>query len=274
MAAADPLPYFAASAVSAFVTFPFWKAATMGQSDYALKAKSVLGRVWEVARPPWKGSLVVVSGMTWARAAIFFGSDEGARLLRRQGWGATISTTLPPMLISAYVQVANQPFVRSSIMLQGDPRVSFAATSPVPNLAVLRHLQRTKGMGAWFLGTGVGIVRTVPKYVTAIVAKDAMDKFLAPADELSTYATVVRSAKKSMASGVVGAVLTNPLDVVQNEMFKTEEGVLPTVRRLCHQEGYRWCARGLQKNVVASAVPIAVTIFLTDTFAGLRQRSA
>jgi len=210
--------------------------------------------------------------MTWARAAIFFGSDEGARWLRRHGWGAAASTTLPPLLISVYVQIANQPFVRSSIMLQGDPQVSFATASRLPNLAVLKHLRRTKGTSAWFLGTGVGVLRTVPKYVTAIVAKDAMDRFLAPVEQHNSTAVVVRSAKKSIAAGVVGAVLTNPLDVIQNEMFKTEEGVLTTFRRLCHNEGHRWLSRGIEKNVVASAVPIAITIFLTDAFASLRQR--
>jgi len=271
MAAADPVPYFAASAVSTFVTFPFWRAAALGQSGHRLKASSALGQVWEVLRPPWRGSLVVVSGMTWARAAIFFGSDEGGRWLRRQGWSAASSTALPPLLISAYVQVANQPFVRSSIMLQADPQVSFAASSRVPNLAVLGHLRRTRGTGAWFLGTGVGVLRTVPKYVIAIAAKDAMERCLAPAEHPGTVAATVRSAKKSIAAGSVGAVLTNPLDVVQNEMFRTEEGFRAVFRRLRADHGYRWLTRGLEKNIMATAVPIAMTIFLTDSFARRRD---
>eukprot|EP00440_Ansanella_granifera_P007456 gb/GFBE01008072.1/.p1 GENE.gb/GFBE01008072.1/~~gb/GFBE01008072.1/.p1 ORF type:complete len:279 (+),score=49.73 gb/GFBE01008072.1/:1-837(+) len=261
----DPVPYFAASAVSAFVTFPFWKAATVGQSGYALTAKSAVGRFWEAAMPPYRGGLVVVSGRTWAQAAIFFGSDEGSRWLRRQGWSATVSSSLPPLLISAYVQVANQPLIRSSIMLQGDPQVSFAHKSHSPNIAVLRHLWRTKGAGALWLGTGVGIMRTVPKYVTAIVAKDLMDDFLAPVDS-DSQSVVLRSAKKSVAASVVGALLTNPLDVAQNEMYKTGESFLATVKRLQKTEGSRWLMRGCDKNVFASAVPIALTIFLTDTF--------
>ena len=32
-----------------------------------------------------------------------------------------------------------------------------------------------------------------------------------------------RSAVKSVAAGVAGAALTNPLDVIRNEMFKTDE---------------------------------------------------
>ena len=31
------------------------------------------------------------------------------------------------------------------------------------------------------------------------------------------------SAAKSVAAGIAGAALTNPIDVIRNEMFKTEE---------------------------------------------------
>mmetsp|Transcript_72240 Transcript_72240/g.156839 ORF Transcript_72240/g.156839 Transcript_72240/m.156839 type:complete len:277 (-) Transcript_72240:130-960(-) len=270
-AGADPVPYLAASAVSALVTFPFWKAATIGQSGYALQAKTTLGRLWEVAKPPWRGSLVVVSGMTWARAAILFGSDEGSRLLQTQGWGVVSSTAVPPLLISMHVQIANQPFVRSSVMLQGDPQVSFAASTRLPNLAVLRHLQQTKGARAWWLGTGVGIARTVPKYVIAVAVKDFMDRNLAPVDGTSSSAAISRSVKKSIAAGMTGAVLTNPLDVLQNEMFKTEQNPVSVFKRLCREEGWRWLLRGVERNVLATALPIATCFFLTDQFASSKR---
>ncbi|CAE8627031.1 unnamed protein product [Polarella glacialis] len=272
MVMADPMPYFAASAVSAFVTLPFWKAATIGQSGYALTATSALGRFWEASKPPYRGGFVVVSGKAWATAAIFFGSDEGCRWLRQRGWSHATSTLAPPLLISAYVQIANQPFVRSSIMLQGDPQVSFAHKSSNPNLAVLRHLWRTQGLSAIWLGTGVGLLRTVPKYVTAVVAKDALDNMLAPADK-SAISLTLRSVKKSVVASVAGSVLTNPLDVVQNEMFKTGEGFLPTLRRLQRAEGSRWLMRGVEKNMLASAVPMALTICLTDAFMQWRYGS-
>jgi len=270
---ADPLPYLAASGVSAFVTFPFWKAATIGQSGYALTASSALGRFWEAAKPPWRGSFVVVSGMTWARAAIFFGSDEGARLLRAHGWSSATAAALPPLLISAPVQVANQPFVRSSTMLQGDPQVRFANTSRSPNLAVLWHLRETRGLSAWWLGSSVSIFRTAPKYVIAMVAKDAMEHLLAPAQsDCSKAVSVTRSLKKSIAAGVLGSVITNPLDVAQREMYKTEESILKTVKRLCRQEGSRWLFRGWEKNALATAAPITMTIFLTEAFANWGRR--
>lgn len=268
---ADPMPYFAASAVSSVMTFPLWKAAAIGQSGYALKAKSVLGRLREAAMPPYRGSLVVVSGRAWAQAAIFFGSDEGSRWLRRQGWNAAVSSSLPPLVISANVSIANQPFVRSSIMLQGDPQVSFAQKSSSPTIAVIRHLWKTEGAGSLWLGTGVGIVRTVPKYVTAVVAKDFMEDFLPSAHAGSS--TILRSAMKSMAASLVGAVLTNPLDVLQNEMYKSGQGVLPTLRRLRLAEGRQWLLRGCGSNAFASAMPMALTIFLTDAFTQWRHNS-
>lgn len=266
---ADPVPYFAASAVSSLVSFPLWKASTISQCGYALTAKTAFGKFLEAARPPWRGSFVVVSGMTWSRAIIFFGSDEGARWLQKQGWSAATATTLPPLFISVNVQIANQPFVRSTVMLQGDPKVRNLASSAWPNYEVLKHLWRTKGPSALWLGTGVGIARTVPKYVTAIVAKDVMESVLEPADD-SSSCSLVRSAKKSVVAGVVGAVLTNPLDVVQNEMFRSDENAWKTIKRLNKAEGGRWLLRGCEKNVLASAIPIAVTIFLTDTFASWR----
>eukprot|EP00438_Fugacium_kawagutii_P024112 Skav209065 [mRNA] locus=scaffold760:333714:336764:+ [translate_table: standard] len=51
-------------------------------------------------------------------------------------------------------------------------------------------------------------------------------------------AKVIRSIKKSLAASVVGSVVTNPLDVAQNEMYQTGERFLST----------------------------ALTMFLTDTF--------
>eukprot|EP00913_Durusdinium_trenchii_P032812 g30717.t1 len=107
---ADPLPYFAASAVSSFVTFPVWKAATIGQSGFG----SSSSLFWEALKPPYRGSFAVVSGKTWAQALIFFGSDKGSTWLRHQGWGSATSSTLPPLLISAYVQITNQPLDRGS----------------------------------------------------------------------------------------------------------------------------------------------------------------
>ncbi|CAE7457994.1 Slc25a25 [Symbiodinium sp. CCMP2456] len=268
MAAADPhpLPYLLASAVSSFVTLPVWKAATIGQSGYALTAESSLGRFLEAARPPYRGSFVVVSGRTWAQAMIFFGSDEGSRWLRRCGWSSLWASCVPPLLISANVQVANQPFVRSSIMLQGDPQVRFAHSSHSPNLAVLRYLWRTKGLRALWLGTGVSIARTAPKYVAAVGAKDAMEELLAQDDDMTMASCVLRSIKKSVAASIAGSIVTNPLDVAQNEMYKTGDSFVSTVKRLQCAEGCRWFFRGVDKNVLASAMPIALTIFLTDAF--------
>mmetsp|Transcript_72347 Transcript_72347/g.189604 ORF Transcript_72347/g.189604 Transcript_72347/m.189604 type:complete len:281 (+) Transcript_72347:118-960(+) len=268
----SPAPYLAASAVSAAVSFPFWRAATIQQAGYdgtlcaSSSSSSALGRFWQAMRTPTRGALSVVVGMTWGRAAIFFGSEQGAQWLRRHGYGSTTATCLPPLFMSAYVQIASQPFVRSSVMLQGDPQVRFASTSRMPNVAVLHHLWRTRGASSWFLGVGVSLTRTVPKYVTAFVIKDLMDGVLEPVDASDRASMALRSAKKAIAAGAVGATLTNPLDVVQSQMFRTEESFSSTVRRLCREEGFGWTVRGIQRNAVASAVPIAMTIFLTDAF--------
>jgi hypothetical protein len=264
---ADPLPHFAASAVSSFVTFPLWKVTTISQSGYTLKSTTAVGRFWEAVRPPWRGTLTVVGGMTWARTVIFFGSDYGSLFLQTQGCGAAVCSSLPPMLTSIFVQITNQPLVRSTAMLQ-DPQYRTASTARFPTCDVLLRLQETRGLRAWWRGTTASLMSTVPRYVAAIAVKDAMEKWLGPTEPLEN--ATLRTLKKSIAAGVVGSVFTNPIDVLRNEVFKTDEGTGVALRRLMKTEGLWWTVRGFSKNIVTSAVPITVTIFLTDLFSKWR----
>lgn len=265
MATVDPVSYLAASGVSALVTFPLWKAATIGQSDFVLVSKSPLLRYWEAIKPPWTGGLAVVTGMAWARAAIFAGSDEGKRILQQQGYDSTISATVPPLLISTFVSVVNQPFVRTTVTLQ-DPQNKLGQGSRFPNLSVMRHFYTTQGIGSLWLGTNASILKTVPKFMIAIAIKDAMEKALPPEDCRNQTASLMRSCTKSLVAGCAVAILTNPLDVLRNEMFKTNAKLMPTVHRLCRKDGTRWFTRGSEKNLAAVAAPIAGTIFMAEVF--------
>lgn len=60
-------------------------------------------------------------------------------------------------------------------------------------------------------------MKTVPKYITAIVVKDIMEDILPPVDKTDRQATIIRSATKSVTAAVAGAALTNPFDVLRNE---------------------------------------------------------
>ena len=100
-------------------------------------------------QPPYRAAFHVVAGMTWARAAIFYGSDAGrcvgldemlskfllySRSLCHSGYllahGAPsgVATVAPPLLLSIGVQAVNMPLVRCSIMLQ-DPQTKFTSVS-------------------------------------------------------------------------------------------------------------------------------------------------
>merc|ERR1719313_1250279 len=105
----------------------------------------------------------------------------GSQWMKSQGFGKAISTTVPSLLVSSFVQVTNQPFVRTSVMLQnpGEP----LAKETFPNFAMLRHLAKTKGLGSLWLGTNAGILKTAPKYMVAIWIKDGMGAYLAPVDK-------------------------------------------------------------------------------------------
>jgi len=263
-AAANPAYYFGASGVSALAFFPLWKAAAIGQSGYKVEGKGYWQKYLEAMKPPWRGSLVVIGGMTWARAAIFYGSDTGSKWLRKEGFSTALASTLPSLTVSCFAQAVNQPFVRSSIMLQKPGEELAKAT--FPNIAMLRHLATTKGFQSWFTGLDAAILKTAPKYMTAVIIKDYMGLWLAPVDPKDKQATLLKSAKISVTAGVAGAVLTNPLDVVRNEMFKTEEGMVACMMRMSKESGPSWLLRGIGKNWVAVAAPIASTIFLTDRF--------
>jgi hypothetical protein len=94
-----------------------------------------------------------------------------------------------------------------------------------------------------------------------------MEQTLAKPDESSpTYETdrLLRSAIKSAAAGVAGAALTNPLDVIRNEQFKTHAGFRATTASLWNELGFGFLTRGLGKNMIAVALPVGCTIFFTD----------
>jgi len=259
------------SACAAIVNFPLWKAAAIGQSGFK-EAADFVGRMKLIFGPPYKGVSATIFGMTWARAAIFFGSDTGKEWLLSQGCSAGVASTIPPVGMAAFVQVANQPIVRSTIMLQNP-----ASTQPNV-LSQLVELYRTRGVKALYHGSSASVAKTVPKYVCAIWVKDWVAAALpAPAAPSGTREHRVqvlnRSAAKSVAAGIAGAALTNPLDVIRNEMFKFDETFGQTVTRLLRTEGWAFCLRGMQRNLVAVAAPIGMTIFLTDTLLDqLRRR--
>jgi len=94
-----------------------------------------------------------------------------------------------------------------------------------------------------------------------------MENILPPVDPFNpNYCTntLWRSACKSAFAGVAGAALTNPLDVIRNEMFKTNRPLLETVNLLHRELGMKFIMRGMGKNLVAVSIPLASTLFFTD----------
>mmetsp|Transcript_17273 Transcript_17273/g.24003 ORF Transcript_17273/g.24003 Transcript_17273/m.24003 type:complete len:297 (+) Transcript_17273:132-1022(+) len=268
-----PWEYLLASACAASINYPLWRASAVGQSGFRVSSISMAGfgkipptisTYLYAFAPPYKGMLATILGMTWARAAIFWGSDCGKDMLKRMGVPNSVATVIPPLLVSTGVQCLNQPLVRSSITLQNPE-------SKIPNIrASMRHIFETHGLRGLWHGTSAGILKTVPKYCTAVVIKDYMDSSILPkADPSSpTYESdkLWRSAYKSAAAGLAGAVLTNPLDVIRNEMFKTNKPLMETVRCLYKEMGYSFTHRGMGKNMIAVAIPVSCTIFFTDAF--------
>eukprot|EP00934_Nitzschia_sp_Nitz4_P000415 Nitzschia sp. Nitz4//scaffold199_size41809//10970//11824//NITZ4_007447-RA/size41809-processed-gene-0.57-mRNA-1//-1//CDS//3329540552//415//frame0 len=265
-----PWEYFTASAMAATINYPLWRASAIGQSGFTVATArgplavlpSFLSPYVYAFAPPYKGAVATVLGMTWARAAIFWGSDRGREyLLTNNICGEGYAMVLPPLVVSTLVQCVNMPIVRATITLQ-NPQ------SGIPNtFASVQHIYNKHGISGLWHGTSAGILKSVPKYCTAIIVKDYMEEYLPKSDPSSpTYDRdrLWRSATKSAAAGVAGAALTNPLDVIRNEMFKHNKSLPETVRNLHQELGYSFLSRGLGKNMVAVAIPVACTIFFTD----------
>lgn len=214
-----PKQYFAASALAATVNYPLWRSAAIGQSGFQVAA-NVAGRRVPTSLapyvygflPPYKGMAATVFGMTWARAAIFWMSDYGREIMLKEGYSEASATVLPPLITSTLVQVVNQPIVRSTVTLQ-DPKYN------LPNVFMsMKQLYATNGVQGLWHGTTAGVAKTVPKYIVAIAVKDWVEEhYPQPVMSSSEYHSerLKKSAVKSLAAGVAGAALTNPLDVIR-----------------------------------------------------------
>lgn len=256
--------HFGAAGLAAIVNFPLWRAAAIGQSGFKLKGDTVLDRYWNCLSPsvmPYRGVMATMLGMTWARGMIFYGSDKGKEYLLAQGVAIPIAQTLPPLVISTLVQFANMPLIRSTVTIQ-DPNTDLKTVRQ----AVV-HIYNKRGFFGLWHGVSAGVLKTVPKYITAVVVKDYMEANLPQIsldDPNANSAILLRSALKSTTAGLAGAALTNPLDVLRNEMFKTDLGLSATYKRLIQEYGMSFMWRGMASNCTAVAIPIAVTIFFTD----------
>jgi hypothetical protein len=164
-----------------------------------------------VVQPPYRGVLATMLGMTWARAAIFYGSDVGKDYMIKSGFYGPVAQTVPPLLIGTFVQIANMPLVRATITIQ-DPSSTMNSVTEA-----LIHIYKTKGVAGLWHGVSAGIMKTVPKYITAVAVKDYMEDKLSRSEPGDKNGAMVRSGIKSVTAGLAGAVLTNPLDVLRNE---------------------------------------------------------
>lgn len=251
--------HFAASGVAAIINFPLWRASAIAQSGFKLEGSNVWTRYYKaVTQPPYRGVLATMLGMTWARGAIFYGSDIGKAWMKDHSFNAVLSQTIPPFLMSTFVQIINMPLVRSTITIQ-NPSSTLPSTT-----AAMKYIYQTRGISGLWHGVSAGILKTVPKYITAVAVKDYLEDTLPKVDETNKSAVLSRSAFKSVIAGVAGAVLTNPLDVLRNEMFKTDLSLFKSFQKLMADEGWAFMARGITANLTAVSIPIAVTIFMTD----------
>lgn len=64
-----------------------------------------------------------------------------------------------------------------------------------------------------------------------------------------------------------------PLCYILHRMFKTDQPLGETVKRLMREEGWSFMTRGIASNTTAVAIPVTLTIFLTDLFISFKTSS-
>ena len=69
------------------------------------------------------------------------------------------------------------PIIRATITLQ-NPASPYTSTRDA-----LVSIYQKSGVKGLYLGTSAGIMKTVPKYMTAVVVKDKMEEWLDPVEE-------------------------------------------------------------------------------------------
>jgi len=211
-----PYEYLTAAGMAACLNYPLWRASAVGQSGFSVasihiggvgKVPAALSPYVHAFAPPYKGMMSVVLGMTWARAAIFWGSDSGKDLMKNSGiQNESITTVLPTLMVSTLVQCVNQPLVRASVTLQ-NPKFDCPDTR-----SALRYIYKQYGWKGLWHGTSAGILKTVPKYCTAICVKDYIEVHYPASSDASDSDRLWRSAAKSACAGVAGAALSKSFD--------------------------------------------------------------
>lgn len=226
---------------------------------------------------PFPGVTAVVGGMTWARCSIFYGSDAlKAQFRSNDIHNPILLNIVPSFIVSTFVQVVNMPLIRATITQQDPTLTKLTRDGKAPSTrSALSHLYKTGGVDALWHGTSAGLLKTVPKYVVSIVVKDYIGKLQANANadmileggDVTKADLSSQSFFKAIAAGLSGALLTNPADVIRNEMFKDNGSTLrSTLKDLNKGGSLKWMWRGVDKNLVAVAGPISLMIFLTDMF--------
>ena len=224
--AGSPEVYFAASGCAAIVNYPLWKASAVAQSGFDARL-GVEGRLRSLLAPldahAYKGLIPVVSGMTWARAVIFYGSDRGAAALRAAGARDPLLTTLPRPPSSSSARRVQLDATSRSCAAGHDPGPPRARTRACPR----RCARSTARAGS--RGCGAARRRACSRRCPSTARRSRSRNSWSTgcrARARGGRARALRGARalggRSCAAALAGAVLTNPLDVIRNEMFKTD----------------------------------------------------
>lgn len=293
-----PLVYLVASGLSALVGIPLWKAKILEQAGYQPIAtatnvydrensrKGFWSRYSEAIQPPYRGIVPAWTGMTVARAFIFYGSDRGKVILKQYNekkenqvkFSQFSLSIIPSITCSIIAQVMVNPLYRAGVLLQ-NPETPFKTAAET-----MFHIYKHEGFGGLWRGSSIGIIKTAPRYGSSLYIRDLVNNYFEKESfclenekkidntlKKEKGVNMYQSGVSSLAAGLAGAVLTNPLDVVRASIFKREGkervSILKSVSELYEKEGIKFLSRGLERNLISVAVPVTFTLFLSDLLA-------
>ncbi|KAJ9206387.1 hypothetical protein DTO207G8_1718 [Paecilomyces variotii] len=214
----------------------------------------------EGLRSMWRGVNSVILGAGPAHA-VYFATYEGAKELL----GATSSTEhyiLETATAGALATMASDALMNPFDVVK--QRLQLHDSTYRGSIDCATTMYRTEGLRSFFISYPATICMTIPFAAIQFAAYDSFSKILNPT---GTYDPLKHSVVGGLA-GSLGAVLTNPLDVVKTLLQTKGSSPDPRIRscnglwaatKLVYQlEGYRGFGRGMVPRTVNIAPSTAI----------------
>lgn len=131
----------------------------------------------------------------------------------------------------------------------------------VTALEAARQVLLTRGVGGFFAGNLIDVLRTVPSKSLELAAFDTNKKALADWGALPDSAI---GAVAGGLSGITSTIAVYPLETIRTRMAVNGHGFLETVRLVATRDGFPSLYRGLDASLIGAVPYTALRLGLYD----------